>query len=424
MPTTRRLFILLPLLAAAVFSQDLPRAEPEQVGLSSGRLARIETVVRDHIDRKRIAGAVSLVARHGKIAHLKAFGMADIEAGGEMKEDTIFRIASMTKPITSVAVMMLYEEGKFLLSDPVGKYIPEFQEMEVLPPPTATNNYRVPANQPITIRHLLTHTSGLTYHWNEKLGELYWSYGITHGLVQDSSTIGEKMKILAGLPLLFHPGERYEYGLSIDVLGALVEVWSGMTLDEFFRTRIFEPLGMNDTHFFLPEAKESRMAAVYSPGGAGIERAPGEFSREGGLVVSTTYPYEGPRSYYSGGGGLSSTAPDYAKFAQMILNRGELNGRRLLSPATVDLMTMDHAGQIVEDGAPSFGLGFSVDSAERGFPELTSEGTHGWGGFWYTRFFINPEEELIGIFMGQLYPSEGLQLNLKHQVLAHQAIVE
>jgi CubicO group peptidase (beta-lactamase class C family) len=413
------LFLVLPAIC-----QELPRAEPASVGLSAERLGRINSVMRDLVARKQIAGAVTLVARRGKIAHFGAFGSADIEASRPMREDTIFRIASMTKPITSVAVMTLYEEGKFLLSDPVGKYIPQFLDMEVLPPETASNNYRIPAKRPITIRHLLTHTSGLTYQWNEKLGELYRSYGITHGLVQDDSTIGEKMKVLAGLPLLFHPGDRYEYGLSIDVLGALVEVWSGMTLDEFLRTRIFEPLGMKDTHFFLPEEKVHRMATVYSATEDGIKRAPEEFPPQGALVVSTTYPYKGPRCYYSGGGGLSSTAMDYARFAQMIVNRGELDGVRLLSPTTVGLMTMDQAGKIVQGGAPSFGLGFYVDSGERGFPELTSEGAHGWGGFWYTEFFVAPAEELIGVFMSQLYPAGDTNFRDTFKVLAHQAIVD
>jgi len=410
-------------LSANLAAQVLPRAAPDEVGLSSERLARIDAVMQEHVDQKKVAGVVTLIARKGKLAHLGVYGMAGIEANKQMAEDTIFRIASMTKPITSVAVMMLYEEGKFLLSDPVGKYIPEFQEMEVLPPAGATNNYRVPAERPMTIRHLLTHTSGLTY-GDAGLRALYEAYEIPSGLGPVDGAILEKMKVLGRLPLAFHPGERYNYGLSVDVLGALVEVWSGMTFAEFLEERVFGPLGMKDTHFYLPEDKAARLAQVYRrEEGKPIEPSPERVMPDSD-ALTTSYPYKGPRTYFSGGAGLSSTAMDYARFCQMMLNGGELDGVRLLSPATVKLMTMDHARKIAGYGAPSFGLGFFVDSAKSGFTELTSEGTHGWGGFWYTQFFISPEKEMIGVFMAQLQPTGGLRLDAKFKGLAHQAIVE
>jgi CubicO group peptidase (beta-lactamase class C family) len=391
--------------------------------MSAERLARIDALMKEHVEQKRIAGAVTLLARRGKLVHAGAYGMADIEGNHPMREDTIFRIASMTKPITSVAVMMLYEEGKFLLGDPISKYLPEFTHMTVLPADAPGGATPAPAKRPITIRHLLTHTSGLTYHWHPRIGRLLTDYQIPHGLGPSDFTLAEAMKRLALLPLAHHPGDKYEYGLSIDVLGRLVEVASGMTLDEFFRRRIFEPLGMRDTCFYLPAEKVTRLAKVYGADKTGaLKPVENETVRAGDASGSVDYPHAGPKKYFSGGGGLSSTAPDYARFAQMILNKGELNGKRLLGPRTVELMTMDHAGKIAGEGAPSFGLGFYVETAEQGFAELTSEGSHGWGGFWYTQFFISPREEMIGVFMAQLYPSGGLGLQQQLKILAHQAI--
>ena len=421
---------LLPLLivlwsAPPVAAQGLPRVKPKEAGLSAERLARIDAVMKQHVTEKKIAGAVTLVARRGKLVQTGAYGMMDAEAGKPMRADTMFRIASMTKPITSVAVMMLYEEGGFLLSDPVSKYIPEFKKMKVLPPDGPEGAPPVPAKRQITIRNLLTHTSGLTYQWNKRLGPLYNKAGVTHGLIQDPGTIGKKMKILASLPLLFQPGGGWEYGLSVDVLGDLVEVVSGMTLDDFFRKRIFEPLSMKDTCFYLPPDKVSRLAAVYGRTALGPIQRVGEGPvKEDLLVYTVDYPYKGPRSYFSGGGGLVSTAPDYLRFAQMMLNGGELDGVRLLSPLTVELMTMDHVGKIAPDMPAGFGLGFGVDSNERGLWELTSDGTYGWGGFFYTLCFINPREKLIGISMEQLHPAGGLKLNEKFKILAHQAVVQ
>ena len=416
------LFLLV--LTVSAFSHDLPTVEPEAVGLSTERISRIDKVMETHVAQQKIAGGVTLLARHGKIAHLGVYGMMDVEAGTPMTPDTIFRIASMTKPITSVAVMMLYEEGHFRLNEPVSKYIPAFKEMHVMPPESAEDSAQpVPATRQITIWHLLTHTSGLTYHWNERLGPQYAAADITHGLLQDASTLDEKMKVLATIPLLYQPGAEFEYGLSIDLLGYLVEVVSGMSLNEFFSERIFRSLDMNDTHFFIPEAKRERLATVYERTKDGpITRKSPEPTVEGSLTYSTDYPYKGPRTYFSGGGGLVSTAPDYARFAQMMFNGGELNGVRLLSRKTVALMTLNQLANMDVDFG--FGLGFSVVRDESDLNEIGSVGRFGWSGFFFTSFFIDPQEQMIGIFMCQLHLSGGLDLGEKIRILSYQAIAD
>ena len=416
------LFLLV--LTVSAFSHDLPMVEPEAVGLSTERISRIDKVMETHVAQQKIAGGVTLLARHGKIAHLGVYGMMDVEAEKPMTPDTIFRIASMTKPITSVAVMMLYEEGHFRLNEPVSKYIPAFKEMHVMPPESAEDSAQpVPATRQITIWNLLTHTSGLTYQWNERLGPQYAAADITHGLLQDESTLDKKMKVLATIPLLHQPGAEFEYGLSIDLLGYLVEVVSGMSLNEFFSERIFKPIGMNDTHFFIPEAKRERLATVYERTKDGpITRKSPEPTVEGSLTYSTDYPYKGPRAYFSGGGGLVSTAPDYVRFAQMMLNGGKFNGVRLLSRKTVELMTLNQLANMDVDFG--FGLGFSVVRDESDLNEVGSVGRFGWSGFFFTSFFIDPQEQMIGIFMCQLHPSGDLDLGEKIRILSYQAIAD
>ncbi len=411
-------------LMVSTFSHGLPLVEPEEVGLSTERLSRIDKVMKTHVTQQKIAGGVTLLARHGKIAHLGVYGMMDVEAEKQMAPDTIFRIASMTKPITSVAVMMLYEEGHFRLNEPVSKFIPAFKEMLVLPPESAEDSTQpVPATEQITIWNLLTHTSGLTYHWNERLGPQYAAADITHGLVQDESTLAEKMKVLATIPLLHQPDGEFHYGMSIDVLGYLVEVVSGMSLDQFFSERIFKPLGMNDTHFFIPDEKRERIATVYERTKDGpITPKSKEPTVDGSLIYSTDYPYSGPRTYFSGGGGLVSTVSDYVRFAQMMLNGGKLDGVRLLSRKTVELMTTNRLAKMDVDFG--FGLGFSVVRDGSDLNEVGSVGTFGWGGFFFTSFFIDPQEQMIGIFMCQLHPSGGLDLGEKIRILCYQAIAD
>jgi CubicO group peptidase (beta-lactamase class C family) len=408
----------LNLLAVA---QDLPAAKPESVGLSSDRLERIAIAVQHDIDDKRIAGAVTLVARHGKVAWFRAQGMSDREAAKTMPTDAMFRICSMTKPITSVAVMMLYEEGKFLLDDPVSKYLPEFKNPKVLVKPASGATYTIPATKEITIRDLLRHTSGITYQWNDDLGPTYEKADVASGLLQFDGTIADNVKHLAALPLLFNPGDRFEYSLGVDVLGRLVEVVSGKPLDEFFRTRIFEPVGMKDTYFFPPDNKLNRLATAYTYySDKGLNRFPDTPIREGSFVYSADYPSRGPKKLFSGGAGLVSTAMDYVRFCQMMLDDGKVGNTRLLSRKSVELMTHDQLGKIAAD--MGFGLGFGVDGVKAPLSELGSVGSYEWGGFFYTGFSIDPKEQMIVIFMAQLHPTGDLTLDRQVHELAYQAI--
>lgn len=400
---------------------------PESVGLSSERLARIDSTIQKSIEEGRIAGAVGLVARHGKIAYLKALGMANREEKRPMQTDHIFRICSMTKPITSVAVMMLYEEGRFLLNEPVSSFIPEFKEMKVLDPPYTQDQTSPPGNlvdakRPITIRQLLTHTSGLTYHWNARLGKQYREAGMGHGVLHQEGTIGDAVKRLARIPLLFQPGDAWEYSVADDVLGYLVEVVSGMPLDRFFQERIFKPLGMKDTSFFVPQEKVPRIARAYTyypEKGLQLFRDEQTID-EGTFVYSADYPYRGPRTYYSGGGGLCSTAENYYRFCQMMLNGGKFGSTRLLSRKSLELISQNHIQG--KSDTRGFGLGFGVNSEARHLTELGSVGAYYWGGFFYTSFVIDPKEDMIAIFMGQLHPAGGLNLDAKTIRLAYQAI--
>jgi CubicO group peptidase (beta-lactamase class C family) len=347
--------------------------------------------------------------------------MMDREAAKAMQLDALFRICSMTKPITSVAVMMLYEEGRFLLDDPVSKYLPEFKNPKVLIKPATGEPYSIPATKEITIRDLLRHTSGITYQWNEDLGPKYESASVASGLLQYDGTIGDSVRHLAGLPLLFNPGDRFEYSLGVDVLGRLVEVVSGKPLDEFFRTRIFEPAGMKDTYFFPPDNKLDRLATVYtySPE-KGLNRFPDTPIKERSFVYSADYPSRGPKKLFSGGAGLVSTAMDYARFCQMMLDGGKIGSTRLLSRKSVELMTHDQLGKIGPD--QGFGLGFGVDGVKEPLSELGSPGEFNWGGFFFTGFNIDPKEQMIIVFMAQLHPTGGLRLDREVEVLAYQAI--
>jgi len=420
-----RLVLLICLfgLATRGMSQDFPSEKPEAAGMSSERLERISKAVQQSIDDKRLAGAVTLVARHGHVVWFKAQGMSDREAGKPMRPDSIFRICSMSKPITSTAVMMLYEEGKFLLDDPISKYLPEFKDPKVLVKPANGPSYTIPATHEITIRDLLRHTSGLTYNWNEDLGPLYEKANVAAGLMPYDGTIGDNVKRLAPLPLLFNPGERFEYSLSLDVLGRLVEVVSGKPFDEFLRTRIFEPLGMKDTSFFPPDNKLDRLTTAYTYyDGKGLNRFPDTPITEGTFSYSADYPTKGPKKLFSGGAGLTSTAEDYARFCQMMLNGGKWGNTRLLSRKTVELMTHDQLGKIGPEQA--FGLGFGVAGVKTPLEELGTPGSYNWGGFFFTAFSVDPKEELIIVFMGQLHPTGGLTLDRQVQELAYAAIID
>lgn len=416
-------FACVVLFCSLAAGQSLPTAKPESVGLSSERLDRIGKTVQRNIDDKRIAGAVTMVVRHGQVAWLKAQGMQDREAGKPMQPDTIFRICSMTKPITSVAVMMLYEQGYFALEDPISKYLPEFKNPRVLVKPATGEPYTIPASHEITIRDLLRHTSGLTYNWNEVLGPMYKEKNIASGLLPYDGTIADNVRNLASLPLLFNPGERFEYSLGVDVLGRLVEVVSGMRLDEFLRTCIFEPLASEEllrplVGIICRVAERPlgdrcvRKALQALVGVIGVDR-----SQPVQLVLRRIEP-----GVLHGGAGLNSTAADYTRFCEMLLEGGKLGNVRILSPKSVELMTHDQLGKIDPDEA--FGLGFGIDGVKAPLEELGTPGEYEWGGFYYTGFRIDPKEQMIVVFMAQLHPSGGLRLNSEVNVLAYQAIME
>ena len=424
------LSVCLIFLASISIAQGLPEGDPQALGFSAARLQRVENLVTDAIEKNEIAGAVALIARHGSIAFLKPFGMADIDDDEAMETDTIFRIASMTKPVTSLAVMMLYEEGYFLLSDPVSAYIPEFKDLRILTSGSGEAETAA-AESEITIRQLLTHTSGISYRFisngyqRETIARLYAEAGVSDGFSETEGRIADLSGRLGELPLLFEPGKQFAYGLSIDVLGHLVEVVSGMTLKEYFASRIFAPLAMVDTHFFLDDDKVGRLAAVYtSTEDGGMRELGNETVVDRYLVYSATYPYNGPRSYYSGGAGLVSTISDYARLLQMFLNGGELDGVRLLSPTTVAMMMRNNIGDLNVGPGIKFGFGFAVleDPGLAGHPG--SVGTYFWGGFFNTQFFVDPEEELIGIIMTQRFPADRGNVRDKFVSGVYQAIVE
>jgi len=399
---------------APLVSQPLAPAAPESVGLSSSRLAKIGKVIREYVDAGRVAGTVTLVARNGRVAHLEAAGSLDVERHAPMPVNAIFRIASMSKAITSVGVMMLVEDGRIALSDPVSKFIPAFAKTTVR---DTDGSAPVPARRAITIRDLLTHTSGLSY-GQGAIADRYKAAGFTAWYFADKSEpIGSWIERLAALPFEAQPGERYVYGYSIDVLGYVIEKASGLTFDAFLRTRIFEPLKMSDTSFFLPEAKESRLATVYSAGSDGrIQPSTDPIFGQGAYV-------RGPRVAFSGGAGLLSTASDYGRFLQMLLNGGELEGARLLSPKTVELMTANHVGQLYLDGRFGFGLGFEIVEDVGRAGRYGSRGAFGWGGAYYTQFWVDPHEKLVSVFMTQLLPSGGNNLQEVFRALVYQSIV-
>lgn len=369
----------------------------------------------------KMPGMVALIARHGKVAYYKSFGMLDIEAHKHMPKNAEFRIASMTKAITSVALMTLYEQGKFLLTDPISKYIPEFKNPKVVvKAPTGDSTMLIPAKSEITIRELLNHTSGITY--GDALQKKYYEpAGMTVGLLPTEGTIGEKIKALAKLPLISQPGEEFHYGMSVDVIGYLIEILSHQTLDDYMRQHVLEPLKMTDTYFSLPESKFPRLASLYVLG------------KDGKLNKVTKYfPYPKKQTYFAGGAGLVSTAADYSHFAQMLLNKGQLNGTRILSRKTIELMTANSIGDIfiytsfAHNGimGDKFGLGFGIRTQHGHFDELESLGSFGWDGAFYTRFWVDPKEDLFGIFMSQVDSNWDETLIGKYKNLVYQAIID
>jgi CubicO group peptidase (beta-lactamase class C family) len=405
------------LIAAALLqATTLPKARPSEVGLSAERLDRLTQVMQGYIDRGKIAGMVTLIARDGRVAYLRPFGKLDLR-GADMPANGIFRIASQTKAVTSVAVMILQEEGKLLLDDPIARYIPEFAHTRVAVPSEdkKTKGYiTVPAKRPITIRDLLTHTAGISYGDGLAKDE-YLAAGIQGWFLADKKEpIGEIVKKLATLPFEAQPGERWVYGYNTDILGYLVERLSGMSLADFFAQKITGPLDMTDTHFFLPEDKLSRFTSVY-----GVEEKGGlklmEDARDNSYV-------KGSRVCYAGGAGLLSTAEDYARFLLMLQGGGKLGDVRILSPNSVELMTVDHVGNLYDPGG--FGLGFWVTERLGRNGQPGSVDSFGWGGAYHTTYWVDPAEKLVAVLMTQLMPAGNSDLHAKFRAMVYQAIVD
>ena len=416
----RLLWGVLPVLmvGAALAVAGVARSPATQD--KAGRLERLSEALETYVEEGRLAGAVALVAHEGETSYLKAVGDRDVEAGDPMETDDIFRIASQTKAIVSVAVMMLQEAGQLLISDPLGRHLPEYMETSVAVADGDGGYDIVPANRPITIRDLLTHTAGIGY-GGGPAADLWEDAGIQGWyFAHRDEPIRETVRRMAALPMDAQPGERFVYGYATDILGALVEEVSGEPLDAFLRSRILEPLGMADTHFYLPEEKRDRLSVVYSASTDGLEPAPDP----GGMVGQGAY-VDGPRTSFSGGAGLLSTAQDYARFLQMMLNGGELDGARILSSKSVELMTVNHIGnRFRPDGSVGFGLGFSVlsDLGARGTPG--SVGEYAWGGAYHSTYWVDPAEDLVVVYFTQLIPTGGVDDHAKLRTLVYQAIDE
>jgi len=416
-----RLLIAFVLMQSLVGNKANSQQHVNTNGISIERLSRIDTVMNKYVANQKIPGLVALVMRNGKPVYYKSFGKMDMESNKDMPKDAMFRIASMTKAITSVALMTLYEEGNFLLTDPVSKFIPEFKNPKVVTKIPGTDSVvLVPAKSEVTIRELLNHTSGITYGGGLQ-DKFYKPAGMTVGLMPTTGTLKEKIIALAALPLISHPGDEFHYGMSVDVLGYLIEVISGKTVDVFLQERIFGPLKMKDTYFSIPKEKYPRLATLYKMG------------KDGKLQKATGYfPYPETQNYFAGGSGLLSTATDYARFAQMLLNKGELDGTRILSRKTVEAMSANSIGALYifnpfkHNGimGDKFGLGFGIRTERGLFDELESPGSFGWDGAFYTRFWIDPKENLVGIFLSQVDAYWDENLIGKFKVLVYQAIAD
>jgi len=410
-------WLLVPALLGA---QALQRATPESQGMSSARLARLGETLDGYVADNRLPGGVVLVARGGRVVYEHAFGERDRERHDPMHEDALFRIASQSKAIVSVAILMLQEEGKLLIGDPLSRYLPAFAHTTVAVPREGGGYDVVEARRPITLRDLLTHTSGVSYgggpaadRW-KAAGITGWYFGHRDEGIQ--ATVNR----MAALPFDAQPGERFVYGYSTDILGAVVEVASGEPLDRFLRTRIFEPLGMEDTYFYVPREKAARLATVYGlPRSGELARAPD------GPGMETQGQYvDGPRASFSGGAGLVSTAEDYARFLQAMLDGGTLDGRRILSPRTVQLMTVDHLGDRYVAPGLGFGLGFEVvtDLGAQGAPG--SVGKYGWGGAYHSSYWVDPSEQLVVVYFTQVIPAWGLDDHGKVRALVYASITD
>lgn len=411
-------------LSGAAGAQGAPRptTEPTRLGFSVARLARVDSFLQRYVDDNLIAGAVGLVLRDGKVAYERAVGWSDKEAGRKMTADAMFRIASQSKALTSVAILQLVEGGKIAISDPVSRFIPAFERTSVAVR-ADTGRVVVPAKRRITIRDLLTHTAGISYGTGQLVAPLYEAKGLGPAAgygwytADKNEPICETIERLATLPFVAQPGEAWVYGYNTDILGCVVERASGLPLDEYIRTRITAPLGMKDTYFFVPPAQRERLSAVYASDSTGhIKRAPDGPRGQGDYV-------DGPRRSYAGGAGIVSTARDYSLFLNAILNGGAADGVRILSPHAVALMTTNMVGTLhAADGSLGFGLGFET-TEKLGAKGLATVGTFGWGGAYSSIYMVDPKERLIIVFMVQLLPN-GTDIGGKFPTLVYQALVD
>lgn len=413
--------MLMALWAPAQSVRILTAGKPEENGISPERLARIDLTLNEYVANGYAPGAVALIVRNGKIVYEKSFGFADLEHQTPLKNDNIFRIASQSKAITSLAVMMLWEEGRFLLDEPLSKYIPEFKNPKVL----ATFNEKdssyttVPAKSEITIRQLLTHSSGISYAaiGTKEFNAIYAKARVPSGIGigNTSDLLADKIKTLGSLPLRHNPGEQWTYGLNTDVLGYFIEVISGLSFNDFLQQRIFKPLGMNDTYFYLPKEKHARLVSLYETKNNKLAKTTKVYDN-----VDPNYPNTAGK-YFSGGAGLSSTVEDYAKFLQLFLNNGEYNGVRLLSRKTVELML---TAQLQLPITEKFGLGFGLETPENDYKSPYSTGSFSWGGAFSTTYWADPKEKLIGIIFTNIYNNKHGELAEKYKALVYQSIVD
>lgn len=409
-------FLTFMLLSSGLLAQSMSTITPEQVGFSSERLGRLDQTLQQYVDQSWMSGGVVLVMRDGQPFYYKSFGMRDVESADPMQVDDLFRIASQTKALVSVGIMILQEQGKLLLNDPVGKYLPEFLKTKVAEPDGKGGYRSVEAKRPITIRDLLTHTAGISYgiadhpEW-VKAGIQGWYFA------DREEPIRETIRRLASLPFNAQPGERYVYGYSTDILGVVIEAITKQSLEQFLQTEILTPLKMKDTHFYVPSEKVDRLTTVYSRiNGGKIVRA----ADPGGSVGQGHY-VKGPRKSFSGGAGLISTANDYARFLQMLLNGGTLEGVRILSPVSVELMRSHQTGAIMIRPGVGMGLGFDVimDIGANGVPSAI--GDFGWGGAYHSTYWVSPKDRLVVVFFTQLIPAQGSDLHGKLRTLIYQA---
>ena len=420
---------LLPLLAALLFyahdappafAQTFAPASPEEAGVSSERLARIDAALEAYVEEERLPGAALVIGRRGHVVYARAFGYRDREAGEPLEVTDLFRIASQTKAVISVGVMILQEKGRLLIDQDLGDFIPEFDSTTVAVSKEDGGFETVPADRKITVRDLLTHSAGIGYGWGPG-AERWEEAGIVGWYFADrDEPIADTVERMGNLPMDAHPGEKFVYGYATDILGVVIERASGMALDEFLRVEIIEPLGMVDTHFYVPPEKAGRLTVVYSVTEEnGMARAP-----DPGHMVGQGMYLEGPRKSFSGGAGLVSTPGDYARFLEALRCGGTLDGARILSPKTVELMTVDHVHDAWQGDGGGFGLGFGI-TEEIGWSGLPgSPGTYAWGGAYHSTYWVDPAEELVVSYMTQVIPAQGLDDHQRIRALIYQALVD